>query len=163
MLFFGVAFLTFMSIAALPAFIEEREIFVRERMNGTYSVLPYALAQISVSVPFIIIISLVFGGIAYWMILLHPGVSQFVLYVVILALCLNVSEGLVVAVSAVVPSFIVGIAIASCAFGGFMLLSGYFLLKINIPDYWIWAHYISFQKVLYCTLPASPRKINLTD
>lgn len=35
-LFFSVAFLTFMSIAALPAFIQDRILFVRERMNNAY-------------------------------------------------------------------------------------------------------------------------------
>jgi hypothetical protein len=35
-LFFSVAFLTFMSIAAVPAFIEDKLLFVRERMNGAY-------------------------------------------------------------------------------------------------------------------------------
>lgn len=35
-LFFSVAFLTFMSIAAVPAFIEDKLLFVKERMNGAY-------------------------------------------------------------------------------------------------------------------------------
>lgn len=33
-LFFSVAFLTFMAIAAVPAFIEDMKIAVRERLNG---------------------------------------------------------------------------------------------------------------------------------
>jgi hypothetical protein len=33
-----IGFLCFMSVAAVPAFIEERAIFMRERMNGTITV-----------------------------------------------------------------------------------------------------------------------------
>jgi ABC-type multidrug transport system permease subunit len=42
-LFFSVAFLTFMSIAAVPAFIEDKLLFVRERMNGAYRCLVSSL------------------------------------------------------------------------------------------------------------------------
>ena len=38
LLFFAAAFLVFMSIAVVPAFIEDRAIFVRERANGYYHV-----------------------------------------------------------------------------------------------------------------------------
>lgn len=36
MMFFVVAFLTFMSISGFPAFVEDMAVFMRERMNGYY-------------------------------------------------------------------------------------------------------------------------------
>ena len=145
-LFFSIAFLSFMSVSALPAFVEDRKVFVRERMNGTYSVFPYAVAQVLVSVPFVCIIALMFTAISYYMIMLNPGPGHFFIFMGVLALALNVAESLIVAISAVVPSFIFGLAAGAGSFGAFMLVCGFFLLKKNIPDYWIWLHYLSFQK-----------------
>ena len=34
--FYSVAFLGFMSVAGIPAFLEERQVFLRERANGLY-------------------------------------------------------------------------------------------------------------------------------
>lgn len=39
-----------------------------------------------------------------------------------------------------------GLALGAGSFGGFMLVCGFFLLKKNIPGWWIWAHYMSFEK-----------------
>ena len=107
-LFFSVAFLAFMSVSAIPAFIEDRSIFVRERMNGTYHVLPYATAQFLVSVPFVCLIAVIFTSIMYYMVGLNPGPDRFFIFIGILALSLNVAESMVIAISAVVPSFIFG-------------------------------------------------------
>jgi hypothetical protein len=35
-----VAFLAFMAVAACPAFIEDRAVYLRERMNGAITVSP---------------------------------------------------------------------------------------------------------------------------
>merc|ERR1712137_629880 len=144
-LFFSVAFLSFMSVSALPAFIEDRLIFTRERMNGTYRVLPYALAQTFVSVPFVCLISVLFTSISY-MIGLSTSPDRFFIFMLVLALALNCAEAMIITISAIAPNFIAGLSAGAGAFGGFMLLCGFFLLKKNIPDYWIWAHYLSFEK-----------------
>jgi hypothetical protein len=47
-IFFQAAFIIWFALASIPAFIQDREIFIRERFNGYYSVLPYAMASISV-------------------------------------------------------------------------------------------------------------------
>ena len=145
-LFFSIAFLSFMSVSALPAFIEDRQIFTRERMNGTYRVLPYATAQTMVSVPFVCAISVLFTAVSYYMIGLSPSPDRFFIFMLVLALALNVAEAMIIAISAIAPNFIAGLAAGAGSFGGFMLVCGFFLLKKNIPDYWIWAHYLSFEK-----------------
>ena len=53
LLFFVVAFLTFMSISAFPAFVEDMKVFTRERLNGYYGVGSFVLANTAASVPFI--------------------------------------------------------------------------------------------------------------
>mmetsp|Transcript_47254 Transcript_47254/g.118992 ORF Transcript_47254/g.118992 Transcript_47254/m.118992 type:complete len:667 (-) Transcript_47254:105-2105(-) len=145
-LFFSVAFLSFMSVAAVPAFLEEKTIFVRERMNGYYRVGSYAFAQTVVGVPFILLIAVTFAGISYYMMNMNPAVDRFFYYILVLFLSLLVAESMVVAVSAVVDSFIVGLAIGAALFGLWMLLCGFFVVENNIPPWYLWATWLSYQK-----------------
>ena len=148
-LFFSVAFLCFMSIAALPAFLTEREIFVRERRNAYYGVSPYALSHIAIGIPFIILIAIAFAGVSYYMMNMNPGAEQFFFYLLALIGSLMNAEALVTAISAVVPTFIIGIAAGAAIFGAYMLVCGFFLLMKNIPDWWIWMNYIVFHKYAF--------------
>lgn len=61
--FFSVAFLSFMSVSGIPAFLEERAVFKRERHNGLYGPGAYVLANSMVNVPFLFICSLLFSVI----------------------------------------------------------------------------------------------------
>lgn len=148
-LFFSVAFLCFMSIAALPAFLVEKEIFVRERRNAYYGVSPYAVSHIFIGVPFIMVIAVAFAGISYYMMNMNPGAEQFFYYLLALIASLMNAEALVTAISAVVPTFIIGIALGAAIFGAYMLVCGYFLLQKDIPGWWIWMNYIVFHKYAF--------------
>lgn len=52
-------------------------------------------------------------------------------------------------IAAVIPYYLIGIAIAAAMFGVFMVLNGYFIKKSNIPRGWIWMHYLAFHKYLF--------------
>lgn len=47
-------------------------------------------------------------------------------------------------VSSIVPYFIVGLMAAAGVFGMFMLVEGFFVIRDNLPKYWIWAYYLAF-------------------
>lgn len=148
-LFFSVAFLCFMAIAALPAFLIEREIFIRERRNAYYSVLPYAVSHWLVAIPFIFLVAIIFSTFSYYMMELNPAAESFFYFLLVLAVSLVCAEGMVTAISTVVPSFIVGIAMGAGLFGMYMLVCGFFVRYSNIPKYWIWFHYIVFHKYAF--------------
>jgi len=59
LLFFVVAFLTFMAIAGFPAFVDEMKIYLRERLNGYYSPMVFTLSNTFASLPFIWVIACV--------------------------------------------------------------------------------------------------------
>ena len=94
----------------------------------------------------------------YWLCHLNPSGPRFGFFLVDLFLALFVAEGLVHLVSALVPFFIIGLVAAAgiygahrCASrrhspppGGFMLTEGFFLIKSNIPGWWVWMYYIGF-------------------
>eukprot|EP00211_Chloroparvula_japonica_P004367 CAMPEP_0119121132 /NCGR_PEP_ID=MMETSP1310-20130426/1893_1 /TAXON_ID=464262 /ORGANISM="Genus nov. species nov., Strain RCC2339" /LENGTH=651 /DNA_ID=CAMNT_0007110671 /DNA_START=84 /DNA_END=2039 /DNA_ORIENTATION=+ len=148
-LFFSVAFLSFMSVASIPAFLLEREIFVRERRNSYYSVLPYALSHALVSLPFLFFIALAFTGISYYMMALNPEPEAFFYFMLVLFVSLANAEALVVTISTLLPNFIIAIGAGAGLFGLYMLLCGFFVLKSNIPPYFIWIHYLTFHKYAF--------------
>lgn len=79
-LFFVAAFLTFMSISGMPAFVEERSLFIRERVNNHYTPLAYTIANFLSSLPWIFMISLLSSMLIHLMIQSRPGGDKFGIY-----------------------------------------------------------------------------------
>lgn len=90
--FYSVAFLGFMSVAGIPAFLEERQVFVRERLNGLYGPGAYVLANSVITLPYLFICTLLFTVLCYWSIGLNPGAEQFFRFLAILFLALYAAE-----------------------------------------------------------------------
>lgn len=144
-LFFVAAFLTFMSISGMPAFCEERGIYLRERANNHYSTLAYSVANFLSSLPWIFLISLISSALIHGMIQSRSGWDKFAIYLFNLFMALLVAESIMVMISAISSIFMVGLAVGAGVLGLFMIVCGFFLLPSNIPAGWKWVHYaISF-------------------
>ena len=51
--FFGSAFMSFMAVAYVPAFLEDRAIFVKERANGLYGPTAFLVANFLIGLPYL--------------------------------------------------------------------------------------------------------------
>jgi putative flippase GtrA len=51
--FFGSAFMSFMAVAYVPAFLEDRATFTKERANGLYGALPFIISNFIIGLPFL--------------------------------------------------------------------------------------------------------------
>eukprot|EP01126_Amoeba_proteus_P013920 TRINITY_DN1599_c0_g2_i13.p1 TRINITY_DN1599_c0_g2~~TRINITY_DN1599_c0_g2_i13.p1 ORF type:complete len:257 (-),score=20.94 TRINITY_DN1599_c0_g2_i13:341-1111(-) len=142
-------FLMFMPMCAIEIFLEDRDIFLRERMNGYYTVLPYVLANTIVSNMFIALCCCVFSGIVYVLIGFNPSISAFGYFALNLIVTLWCSEGVTTCISTLVSSPVIGIAIICCFLGLLVLTNGFFLRAINIPAWWIWLHYVDYSKYFF--------------
>jgi len=138
-LFYLAAFMVFMSIAALPFFMLQREIFVKERCNGSYGVFEYVLSKWVVSVPGLALLALCSSLITVFM----CGLNGFGTYLLDLFLSLLFAEGFMYTMAAIVPHYIIGMALGAGIFGFFMLCQGFLKIKSEIPDYLIWGHYMA--------------------
>lgn len=143
-LFFVAAFMVFMAISVIPAFISDRAVFQRERANGMYHVAAYVIANTLCGLPGLFMIALVSTSIIYPMIGFNAGSGRFGIFLLDLFISLWASESFMLVISAIVPYYIVGMALGAGVFGMFMLCEGFFLLRDNIPPYWIWAYYSGF-------------------
>ncbi|GAA6009317.1 hypothetical protein JCM10207_004348 [Rhodosporidiobolus poonsookiae] len=145
--FFSVAFLGFMSVAGIPAFLEERAVFIRERANGLYGSGAYLLASTLVSIPFLFACSLVYTLIMYWAIGMNSGAVHFFRFLVYLFLALFAAESQSMLVAAAVPIFVAALALACFANGLWM---GYFIRARSLPRFWYYSfHFMDFQKYAF--------------
>jgi ABC-type multidrug transport system ATPase subunit/ABC-type multidrug transport system permease subunit len=144
--FFSVAFLAFMSVAGIPAFLEERSVFLRERRNGLYGPLPFLIANTLLTIPFMFLCTFLFSVIIYWAIGLHPGASHFFRFLAFLFQALLAAEMQVMLISALCPIFIAALALTSFMNGFWMCVQGYFIRDRSLPRFWHYSfHYMDYQ------------------
>lgn len=116
-IFFGGAFMSFMAVAYIPAFLEDRALFMKERANGLYGPTSFMVANFVTGVPYLFLISLLFSVVAYWLSNFRPAADAFMTWVMWLFLDLLAAESLVVLISALVPIFVVALAATAFANG----------------------------------------------
>ncbi|KAI3697252.1 hypothetical protein L6452_30130 [Arctium lappa] len=143
---FILTFLLSTTVEALPVFLQEREILMKETSCGSYRVSSYAIANGLVYLPFLLILAVLFATPLYWLVGLNPSFMAFSRFLLLIWLILYTANSVVVCFSALVPNFIIGNSVISGVMGSFFLFSGYFVSEKGMPKYWIFMHYISLFK-----------------
>ncbi|GJV70251.1 ABC transporter G family member 6-like protein [Tanacetum coccineum] len=134
---------------ALPVFIQERFIFMRETAYNAYRRSSYVLSHSLVAIPALVFLSLTFAIITFWAVGLDGGASGFFFYFAIILASYWAGSSFVTFLSGVVPHVMIGYVIVVALLAYFLLFSGFFINRDRIPDYWIWFHYISLVKYPY--------------
>jgi ABC-type multidrug transport system permease subunit len=81
---FAIATLIFTSNEALPIFLQERQIFIRESSRGAYRASSYVLSQAATMLPFLFLLATLFSATSYFLVGLvaTPAFVSFVASVV---------------------------------------------------------------------------------
>ncbi|KAF2672882.1 ABC transporter [Microthyrium microscopicum] len=124
-IFFGLAFMSFMAVAYVPAYLEDRAVYVKDRVNGLYGLTAFMLINTLVGLPYLFGISLLFSIIAYWLLNFDLSATAFFNFVMWLFLDLLAAEALVVFVSSLIPSFVIALALVAFANGLWMSVGGF--------------------------------------
>ncbi|KAG0005429.1 hypothetical protein BGZ80_007768 [Entomortierella chlamydospora] len=140
-LFFITSFLATMTFAAMPQFIIERSLFLRERAAGMYRTSSYFMAKTIVETLSYTILSVVFVVITYYLIGLH---GSLIYYFVTVAVFVNVALSLIAAIGAGAENSEIGMNILSLVNTMAMLFSGFIVSRTDIPRGWIWAFWASY-------------------
>ncbi|KAJ0243441.1 ABC transporter G family member 6 [Hirschfeldia incana] len=134
---------------ALPVFLQERFIFMRETAYNAYRRSSYVLSHSLVALPSLIILALAFSSATFWAVGLDGGHMGFLFYFLIILAAFWAGSSFVTFLSGVVPHVMLGYTIVVAILAYFLLFSGFFITRDRIPAYWIWFHYISLVKYPY--------------
>ncbi|XP_059291324.1 ABC transporter G family member 6-like [Lycium ferocissimum] len=134
---------------ALPVFIQERYIFMRETAYNAYRRSSYCLSHALVSIPALIFLALSFAALTFWAVGLDGGASGFLFYFFVILASFWAGNSFVTFLSGIVPHVMLGYTIVVAILAYFLLFSGFFMNRDRIPSYWIWFHYLSLVKYPY--------------
>ena len=149
-IFFAGAFMSFMAIAYVPAFLEDLSAFQLERANGLAGPLPFLLSNFLIGIPFLFLITLLFSVVQYWLSNFRPDGAAFMKFVMWLFLDLLAAESLVVLVSSIFPVFVVALAITAFANGLWMAVGGFLVPMTILNVFWKYVfHYIDYQAYVF--------------
>ncbi|KAI4314453.1 hypothetical protein L6164_027361 [Bauhinia variegata] len=137
---FTVCLFFFSSNDAVPAFIQERFIFIRETSHNAYRASSYTIAGLITYVPFLALQASVYAVIVWFALKLQ---GPFIYFLIVLFVSLLTTNSFVMFVSSVVPNYILGYAAVIAFTALFFLFCGYFLSSHDIPIYWRWMNKIS--------------------
>lgn len=124
------------------------QIFRKEQLSGHYDATAFVISNTLSSTPYLGIISIIPGAIAYYLTGLQRSFDHFVYFAAVLWACTMLVEGLMMIVAAIVPDFLLGIITGSGIQGLLMLNAGFFRLPSDLPKP-IWkypTYYISYHK-----------------
>ncbi|CAL5363557.1 unnamed protein product [Camellia sinensis] len=134
---------------ALPVFLQERYIFMRETAYNAYRRSSYVLSHSLTALPALVFLSMGFAALTFWAVGLDGGLSGFFFYFLIIFASFWAGSSFVTFLSGVVPHVMLGYTIVVAILAYFLLFSGFFINRDRIPPYWIWFHYISLVKYPY--------------
>ncbi|MCJ1478263.1 hypothetical protein MMC13_006940 [Lambiella insularis] len=149
-IFFGSAFMSFMAVAYVPAFLEDRAIYTKERANGLYGPGSFMLANFLIGVPYLFVFSFLFSTIAYWLSNFHPTGTAFFSWIAWLYLDLLAAESLVVLVASLCPNLILSLAMIAFANGLWMSVGGFLVTPtiLNVFYKYVFS-YIDYQAYVF--------------
>ncbi|GAB2300532.1 ABC transporter G member 20 [Dionaea muscipula] len=134
---------------AMPVFLQERYIFMRETSFNAYRRTSYVLSQTLIAIPSLLVLAITFAAATFWTTRLSGGLSGFLVYFLFIFAALWAGHSFVTFLSGVVSQVIIGYIVVVALLSYFALFGGFFITRDRIPGYWIWFHYLSLAKYPY--------------
>ncbi|XP_074268919.1 ABC transporter G family member 20-like [Silene latifolia] len=143
---FAMSTMFYTCAEAIPIFLQERNIFMRETAYNAYRRSSYVLSQALTSIPSLILLSVTFAAITFWSVGLAGGLQGFLYYFTFIMASFWAGHSFVTFLSGVVTHVMLGFTVVVAILAYFLLFSGFFITRDRIPKYWLWFHYISLVK-----------------
>ncbi|GJW85259.1 AAA+ ATPase domain-containing protein [Tanacetum coccineum] len=127
--------------SVIPYVSMERTVLYREKFSGMYASWAYAVAQVTIEIPYLFAQALVFVSLTYPMIGYDWSAYKvfWYLYAVLCSLMYFTYLGMLLV--AITPSFPLAAILQSAFYTLFNLFAGFLIPKPKIPKWWIWMYY----------------------
>ena len=147
---FGSSFMSFMAVVYVPAFLEDRAVYIKDRANGLYGSTAFIISNFLIGLPYLFIIAFVSSTFAYWMTNFRPTGTAFMTWVMWMYLNLIAAESLVVLMSSLFPHFVAALALTAFANGLWMSCNGFMVTPPLLnPFYRYVFYYIDYQAYIF--------------
>ncbi|CAN6442411.1 unnamed protein product [Victoria cruziana] len=143
---FAMSTMFYTCAEALPAFLQERYVFMRETAYNAYRRSSYVLSHSLVSIPALLLLSIAFAAITFWAVGLAGGIYAFLYFFAVTFASFWAGSGFVTFLSGVLAHEMLGYTVVVSCLAYFVLFSGLFISRDRMPAYWIWFHYLSLVK-----------------
>ncbi len=146
LVYFSVRFSLFSGNLKLPGVFSIRVMYLRERQSRMFSPETFLLGRVLADVPFILLEMLLYTLLVYFTVgltLARNGV-YYGLYYLVFILNRMASIGFIEMVGTASASIETAQSVQAAANMVFMLFSGFFIPRQQIPPYWIWLYYLSY-------------------
>ena len=161
LLFFSSGFWGFFPLfQAIFTFPQERMMLEKERTSGMYRLSSYFMSRTIADLPMELILPTVFITITYWMSGLKPTAGNFLQTLFALLFCVLVSQGLGLALGALVMDQKSATILGTVMMLAFLLAGGFYIQ--HIPPFISWIKYISISHYTYKLFLGSQYKPNET-
>ncbi|XP_030526171.1 pleiotropic drug resistance protein 1-like isoform X2 [Rhodamnia argentea] len=124
-----------------PVVAVEKTVFYRERAAGMYSALPYALAQVLIEVPYVLVQAISYGIIVYTMIGFEWTIAKFFWYLFFMYFTLLYFTYYGMMAVGMTPNHHIGSIVSSAFYGIWNLFSGFIVPRTRIPVWWRWYYW----------------------
>ncbi|XP_020234286.1 ABC transporter G family member 21 [Cajanus cajan] len=156
--FFSIFWGFFPLFNAIFAFPLDRPMLKKEKSSGMYHLSSYYVARMVGDLPMELVLPTIFVTISYWMGGLKPSLVTFVLTLLIMLFNVLVSQGIGLALGAILMDVKQATTLASVTMLVFLLAGGYYIQQM--PSFIAWLKYISFSHYCYKLLVGVQYSVN---
>ncbi|KAJ8497976.1 hypothetical protein OPV22_008528 [Ensete ventricosum] len=130
------------SSSVQPVVAIERTVFYRERAAGMYSAVPYALGQVAIEIPYVLVQALLYGVIVYAMIGFEWTVAKFFWYMFFMYFTLLYFTFYGMMAVGLTPNYNIASIVSAAFYAIWNLFSGFIIPRPRIPVWWRWYYWI---------------------
>ena len=142
-IFASVLCLSLGQSAQIPTVMAAREVFYKQRGANFFRTASYVLSSSASQLLPIILESVVFGCIVYWMCGFVDTIGVFFLFLLMLIITNLAFTAFFFFLASASPNFSIANPISSVSILFFILFGGFVITKEQIPDYLIWIYWIN--------------------
>ncbi|EGZ08354.1 pleiotropic drug resistance protein ABC superfamily [Phytophthora sojae] len=129
--------------AQVPTIMAARDVFYKQRGANFFRTASYVLSNFANQAPPIVLESVIFGSIVYWMCGFVSSFWSFLVFLVVLTLTNFTLAAFFFFLASASPNLNVASPISSVAVVYVCIFAGYTITKDQIPDYLIWLYWLN--------------------